>query len=490
LKPSKYQQRIYDWVVAGSGNAIIQAVAGSGKTTTIIEATKLIPTNKSSIFVAFNKAIATELSERLPKHIQSRTLHSLGLSMFYNNTNTRPDLKFDKLQTIIEQVLQDNNVDVDNYNVFIPFLKKIIPLIKATLTNHKSFEELDILTSRFNIDMEADDFLMTLIDDTINKCKKIVEIIDFDDMIWIPIINNFKCKTYDYVFVDESQDLNQVQFELIKKICNGNTRIIAVGDRQQSIYAFRGADTLSMDKFKDYFKAQEFPLSICYRCPKKVVELAQDIVPGIEAFENNGDGVVDNITFDNAIMKGQDGDLVLCRTNAPLVPMAFGFIRAGKKAIIRGRDIGKNLIKIVDKYTVTNLNDLIEKIIKFKDLQEEKIMLIEQGKYDKRKKYSLVANIDSCDTIMFIAEEVDTVQNLKYKIEEIFTDEKVGIVCSSVHKAKGLEANTVFILNYDMMPHPMAKTEQEIEQEMNIKYVAITRPKNELFIITDGVEEK
>ena len=94
-----------------------------------------------------------------------------------------------------------------------------------------------------------------------------------------------------------------------------------------------------------------------------------------------------------------------------------------------------------------------------------------------------MVTVDSCEKIMTVAENVKNIQMLKNKIEEIFSDERECIVCSSVHKAKGLEAPTVFIINYAMIPHPMATTEEELEQEENIKYVAITRAMKELYLL-------
>lgn len=490
MKSSKYQQNIYEWIENGKGNAIVQAVAGSGKTTTIVEATKLLSKDKECLFVAFNKAIAMELKDKLPLNIKAQTLHSLGLSMFIANTNKRPQVKFDKLKLIIIDVLKDNDLEEEDkeFKTYFGILNKVIRLIKATLTDYEHFEELDELFSRFDINFEIDDKLISYIGSVLNRCKQDVSTIDFDDMVWIPIANNFQNKSYDWVFCDEVQDLNKSQLELIKKVCNGSTRIVGVGDKRQSIYAFRGADTLSMDNFKRYFKAKELPLSICYRCPQKVIELAKTIVPEIEVNPEAIPGKAQVITYDNVISKAQDGDLILCRTNAPLVKVAFNLIRMHKKAIVRGRDIGKNLIKIVDKYKCTNLNDLISKVLNFQQLQEEKLLMIERGDYDRKKKYGLMVAVDSCETIMVIAENVRNIEMLKIKIEEIFSDEREGIVCSSIHKAKGLEADNVFIINYLMMPHPMASTQEELEQEDNIKYVAITRAKKALYLL-DMIED-
>lgn len=486
FKPSKYQEDIFKWVSTGKGNAIIQAVAGSGKTTTIIEIGNRVPKDVKSIFVAFNKAIATTLQEKLPNNVESRTLHSFGMSLFYGNTNSRPRLDNEKLFDTIIKVLDDSIIsDEEQYKQYISILKKTIPLLKAEYIDYTDFGEVNDLFMRKDFEFQLDEEILNFIKETMDRCKKNVETIDFDDMIWIPIINNFKSHIYDFVFVDETQDLNRSQFELIKKMCGKNTRVIAVGDRRQSIYAFRGADSKSMNNFKEYFNAKELPLSICYRCPKSHIALAKEIVPEIEAWDDAIEGIVDNVSLDKGTDKMIDGNLVLCRTNAPLIKVAFALIRENKKAIVRGRDIGSGLLKLVNKYKAINLNDLLEKVMKFKSLQNDKLELIELGEYDRRKKGILMTAIDSCDTVLCIAENVETIEDLKLKINTIFSDKNEGIVCSSVHKAKGLEADSVYILNYELMPHPMAKTDEEIEQELNIQYVALTRSKRELYFI-DG----
>lgn len=485
FKPSIYQKNIYSFITSSTGNAIIQAVAGSGKTTTIIEATKLIPNTKKSIFVAFNKSIADELRQRLPHNIEARTLHSFGLGLFSLNCNCQPKVEGDKLDSIITSVLNDEIGEDDKlYGYYFGIVKKVSKLIKIHGIDYKKFEEVNDIMMENDVEYELDEKVFDLVNNIMEKNNKQIDIIDFDDMIYLPIVNNFKSHTYDWVFVDELQDCNRTQNELIKKMCNNKTRIIGVGDRSQSIYAFRGADTNSMDNFKEYFKAKELPLSISYRCPKKVVELAKEIVPQIECRDDAEDGIVEDTTFDKLISNTQSGDMVLCRTNAPLVTVAFTLIRNGKKAVIRGRDIGRNLIKIIDKYKVVNLEDLIGKINHFQELQLKKIEMIEKGELNKKKKNSILTEIDGCECILIMSEDVETIQELKNKIESIFTDEKVGIVCSTIHKAKGLESDVVYIVNYDMIPHPMAKTEIEIQQEMNIKYVAITRSKRELYLIS------
>jgi superfamily I DNA/RNA helicase len=480
--PSKYQEAIYNWVKDGKGNAIIRAVAGSGKTSTIVQASSLLPKDQHSVFVAFNTAIVKELRSRLPPNVECRTLHSLGFNIFWQN-GIKTEFNGDKLFNTILEVLKEDGLTPDdkNFNEYLVTLKRLIPKAKAWNINYKDYGEVDDLFMRE--DIELDDDLFTYMGRIMDKGKKEIQTIDYDDMIWLPVQNRWKAKTYDFIFCDECQDLNKVQFELIKLISNGHTRVVAVGDERQSIYAFRGADTNGMTNFKEYFCMTELPLSICYRCPKKVIVLAQQIVPEIEAKANAIDGVVEDSDIYKLVNLAQEKDLILCRTNAPLINIAFRLIREGKKAVVRGRDISANLMRIVKKYKANSLNELEIKISEFKQLQEDKLVLIEKGKLDKKKKNSIMANMDASDTILAIADNVKTIEELVTEIETIFSDEKEGIVCSSIHKAKGLEADRVFIIDYDKIPHPMAKTEEEQQQEMNIKYVALTRPKKELYII-------
>lgn len=101
----------------------------------------------------------------------------------------------------------------------------------------------------------------------------------------------------------------------------------------------------------------------------------------------------------------------------------------------------------------------------------------------KRKTGAAQQLDDQVKTIDAVAEECKTLNELKQKIENIFSDDNEGIVFSSIHKQKGGEADTVYILESKNMPHPMAEQHFEKVQECNICYVAITRAKKELYFV-------
>ena len=95
---------------------------------------------------------------------------------------------------------------------------------------------------------------------------------------------------------------------------------------------------------------------------------------------------------------------------------------------------------------------------------------------------------DKVMTLLFLAKIADSILDLKHKIKSIFTDEIQGIVLSTVHKIKGLEANRVFIIRPDLLPMQTAKPWQHI-QEKNLQYVAYTRAKLDLIFDNEWSDE-
>jgi ATP-dependent exoDNAse (exonuclease V) beta subunit len=280
-------------------------------------------------------------------------------------------------------------------------------------------------------------------------------------MIWLPMQLDMDFPQYDFVFVDEAQDLNYAQICFIKKL--GGRKVI-VGDRKQAIYGFRGADSTAMD----LFKGAQLPLSICYRCPKSVVIEAQKIVPQIEYSDLQIVGSISDVSDPEYC----SGDFVLCRTNAPLVGACLDVIRSGKKAVIKGRDIGDNLVKLVKDLAnpIDNIDTLKERLYDWLTKR------CSETKYEAKK----IMYNDKSDTILALCEGCKCVSEVISKIETIFSDTLTGVVFSTIHKAKGLEADNIYILRPDLLPHPRGGN-----QEMNLKYVAITRAKKNLFFIKD-----
>jgi len=310
------------------------------------------------------------------------------------------------------------------------------------------------------------------------------KVVDFDDMCWIPVIQHLPCTKYDIIIVDELQDTNATQVELALMSVKDNGTVIGVGDSKQSIYGFRGADVNAIPNLINRLNAETLPLSITYRNPQSVVDLVNNKFPEIhfEGRKNAPPGKVQNIPDYSLTELAKVGDMILCRVNAPLVEYCFEFIRQGIKATIRGRDIGKNLISLIEKFEkqTSVLLDLLYNMSEYRDLETSKMIA-------SNKVSQAIALADKVNTIIALADGCTTIQEIKDRIETIFSDDNPGILLSSVHKAKGLESKRVFILKPDLMPHPLAKQEWERDQEKNIEYVAYTRALEELYIVHEGI---
>lgn len=490
MKPSIYQQKIFDWVVNGQGDAVISARAGSGKTTTAVKAMDLIPSTKAVLFLAFNKSIADELRERAPRHATVMTLNGLGHRAWMGFAG-RVNLSADKTKAVIAQQLSDFE-----QRKFGQAVRRLVAVAKSQglvpngvrhakgLVADTDQNWLDLMDN-FGIEVspnETDEDQMTTIDLArrvlIASCD-MINVIDFDDQLYMTVIFGVSPPVFDWVFVDEAQDLSPIQHRLVEMARRNGGRIVSIGDEKQAIYGFRGADSNSMKKFKDRLGAATLDLSICYRCPKSHIRLAQEIVPQIEAAETAPEGTVDDLgqKWDASIF--QNDDLVICRNSAPLVKAAYKILSQKVAVRILGRDLGTGLVNLIKKLKPRSTEHLIERIESWKDKEIERLT--------KRNPDAHVDGIhDKVDTIMTFIEMFPGKgpEAICREIETLYSDTTAGILTlCTVHKAKGLEAERVFILNRGLMPSKAAKKDWQKEQESNLQYVALTRAKQALTFI-------
>ena len=317
-------------------------------------------------------------------------------------------------------------------------------------------------------------------------------------MVWLPNVLFLKPLglLYDFIFIDECQDMNKAERELVLKCFKMGTRMVSTGDRSQMLYAFSGGDPESFNALKSIPNTKCLPLSISYRCGKNIVDFAKKIVPTIESADNAVDGqIIRNVPLDAV----KDGDMILCRNNAPLVQIYNEFLKLGKKAFIRGKDIGNNLKAIVkstkqDKLNVDCKEDGVF-VRLYDDLFVSRNKLMEKFGIDAETAMNspqLQNKIDMINALEILAEGINTSEEIIDKIDEIFPkrDKKDGISLSTIHKAKGLEANNVYIACESLMPSKSAKKDWEIRQEYNLMYVAYTRAKNTLGFIDEKDFEK
>ncbi len=482
---SPYQQAVFAHVEDQSaGNAIVVAVAGSGKSTTIVEAMKLA--RGQSIFLAFNKAIADELKQR---GVNARTFHSLVFSpvmRFYQQSNPTTD-KLHKLTmegwTFAERKL------------YGAFAKRLVGLARGMGIGIPGMlpdteEEFIRLAAHHDIEPEskeadfgeAIDRARLLFDDC-NRDPRV----DFDDMLYRAVRDQIRLPQFDFVFVDEAQDTNPIQRGILKLIMRPTSRMIAVGDPAQAIYGFRGADSDALGLLAREFNCKTLPLSITYRCPASVVRYVKQWVGHIEAREGAPEGVVMDRGTDWNPTDFIPGDLVVCRKTAPLVTAALRCIRAGVPVQILGKDIGEGLKALIVKMSATDVDTL--------KLRLEEYLEREVAKARKEEDEAKVEALnDKVGVLLFMIDELledrRTINDLNAGIEYLFKDKSVAVTLCTIHKSKGLEAHRVFWLERSECPARWARQEHQQQQEVNLCYVAATRAIDELHFIELETEEQ
>ena len=462
------QAAIFDCIRDNNNHIIVNAGAGTGKTSTIVEAAKMIG-GETAAFLAFNKSIATELAKKLPDGVEAKTFHAFGFAAI-RAAGVRTKVNNYKVSNIIGDLL--------GKDFYAAPLKKLVSLVKGGLVEGTDIKSINKLIDEFNISFNSqreEDLAIQSIPAILNISKKETQTIDFDDMIWLPLVNNYPFPKYDVLFVDEAQDFNESQREMISKCVNGG-RCIIVGDKNQAIYGFRGADSNSINLFRQRLmkgsrEISEFPLSISWRCPLSVVKEANRYVKEFSA----PDSAIQGNVVVEADFNPQRNDMVLCRYNAPLVGAFYDLISQGKSAYILGRDMTKGLITAVQRISKNNHMGVEEFSQLFnQDYTHNHGRLMEQG-----KKNQALALEDKRDCISIFINKSTTVGGIIEEIKRVFDGSDKGeIMLSTVHKAKGLEADNVYILATERMPHPLGGVE-----ENNICYVAITRSKKNLFYI-------
>ena len=500
---SKYQLAIYDWIEHDQGHLVVEAAAGSGKSTTLVKCLDFIPENSKVLLTAFNTDIVNELKKKTKdkENVEVRTLHGLGLLFIKKNipqVSAIPEpFKYDAhIKNNIREYTSINLFTLRGreYFRYLDNIKKYVDFGRFYLC--QTVKDLDFIEDRYGIDTIADEKEVAL--QVMEWGKNALETIDYTDMVWLPNVLFLKPLglLYDFIMVDECQDMNKAERELVLKCFKMGTRMISVGDSQQMLYAFSGGDPESFNALKSIPNTKCLPLSISYRCGKNIVDFAKKLVPTIEAADNAEDGqIVKNVSLDMV----KDGDMILCRNNAPLVQIYNEFLKLGKKAYIRGKDIGNNLKAIVKSTKQEKLNaDCKEDgvfVRLYDDLFVSRNKLMEKFGIDAETAINspqLQNKIDMINALEILAEGINTSEEIIEKIDEIFPkrDKKNGISLSTIHKAKGLEANNVFIACESLMPSKSAKKDWEIRQEYNLMYVAYTRAKNILGFIDEKDFEK
>lgn len=330
--------------------------------------------------------------------------------------------------------------------------------------------------------------------------------ISFDDQVYLPVVNNWVFPAYDNVIVDECQDTNPVGLRFARRVLKAGGRFGVVGDRNQALFAFRGADVRSMDKIKEEMSQPgkggvvELSLPETYRCAKAIVRDAQRFVPGYVAHPSNPEGEVKRIPYRDVVASVGPGDFVLSRTNAPLTKVCVKLLLAGKRAKVEGKKVGENLLKLVEKVggKAKSIPEFLERVTAWEERETERIKAGAKNVDAAQAKLDRVE--DDAECLRAMTEGVKGLTELRKRISDLFTDDASAdaqVVCMTVHKSKGLETDRVFVLEDTLaikVSKKVAKLDtaekaaRRAETERCIRFVAATRPKNTL-VYVQGLED-
>lgn len=486
MEPSEYQRAVYAHVEGDDRHLVIEAVAGSGKTTTVVEATKFARHRRRKVVAAFNKSIAIELEKRAGGRFDAKTLHALGMSAVRRAFG---DFRISetKDRDIAERVAVEAGCTYKNARGEVRGLgtakiAKLAGLGKNTLAS--DVPALQRLALDFDLvgaekpekpeEKKLEALLPTLAHRAMEAAAADTASISFDDMVWFPARFSLSPASHDLVVVDETQDMNAAQLYLVEATCKRGGQIVAVGDRRQAIYGFRGADAAAMDRIKQRLGAVELPLSISYRCPRAVGRLAQEIVPHFQVADTAPEGLVVSGLPETAILEAITGDLIVSRKKAPLLGTALRLAAKGTPVAILGRDLGK---KISEQVSTSGANDLPGLVAWARKRVEATRELHGEDRPEKVEEAEDVAAMFET-----LAEGSESVGDLLGKIERLFSDDgdaRARVLLSTVHKAKGLERDRVWMLG----PTFRVWSGPQWEEDRNLYYVAVTRARRELRII-------
>lgn len=459
---SPEQEAIWHEAVHGTRHIVVNAMAGSGKTTT-----------------------GLEICKRLGGMVDAMTYHSLGFRIL-KQAFGRVEVDQYKVYNIIDDMRVVEGLERKEQRVVKSRIAQLVGLAKQYM-KYTPYDLKGIMTAH-DIDAAGrEELIIEAVPNVLQKCRAMTSVVDFDDQVWLPVELGLGSRTrYDVVITDEAQDLNMTQQKLA---LSAGDRHIVVGDSRQAIYLFRGADSQSMGRMRERLAATDrgvvdLPLTVTRRCPKLMTAMAQQLVPEIKALDNAPMGSVRIVKVQEAIQGMKPGDMVLCRVNAPLLITAYKLLRAGTRAVVRGRDIGQGIVQLIEaaekKSGQLGMGMLVSELLdEAGTLTFERVVKF-QSMPNGRGEMRAAAEQDKYECLVALSEGCGMSGEVKSKIEQLFVDADVttnAVLLSTIHRGKGLEAGRVWVLEPQLIPHPMAKKDEDQEVERNAAYIAVTRVK-------------
>lgn len=477
----------YD-IINSTGDIKINAVAGSGKTTTIIEYAKARPKASKILYLAFNKSVKLEATKKFKDggltNVRVETAHSLAYKHIVLKHNYKVRGQGYKTHEIAELLgLEGNGEKHAEYIVANHINKFIAYFCNSEKTRVQDLQYLDVIS-----DPKAKAFVSTFYDYIEKQTRTLLGKMDKGE---IEVSHDFYLKkfqlsnpklNYDYILFDEGQDASAAILEVF---FNQKATKVIVGDTHQQIYGWRFAiNSLEKANFKT------FSLSTSFRFSQDIADLASEVLKWKKAIEIESPLRITG--------KGTPGKIkskaVIARTNLGLLLKAIEYVTEKKKVKNIYFEGNINSYTYADDgaslYDVLSLNNRRHSLIKDKLIKEMKDIEELEEYIDKTEDVQLGMMVD------IVKEYGNEIPSIIKAIKEkhIDNDEKENaeMIFSTVHRCKGMEYDAIQIVNDFITEEKLNKLVADIKkedlnfgklnEEVNLLYVAITRAKNSIHI--------
>ena len=513
--PTEEQEAVREAVAKRSGSVMVEAGAGCAKTSTLKLAAPGV--RVPALGLAFNKRIAEDMEKAVPGNISVRTMNGLGHRAWGGAVAPGTSLKLDdrKLAKIVTSVMREEGLEKDE------------DLWEQVRTLTRSAMAVGLVPSGSGPPglVEDSEGAWTEMAQEggvpAGDCPIVVGLarrvlvedikqaraghISFDDQIYCSTMLGGRFTKYPVVLVDEDQDLSPLNIRMLGQSLAPGGRIVAVGDRRQAIYAWRGACGDSAERIRALVGAEgawtDLPLMTTFRCPKAVVARQQEHVPGFRAAEGNQEGKVIHWRAEERpdgevlpawgwgdvarALPGSRASLaVLCRNNAPLVRLGIKLIKRQIGVVMLGRDLGRGLESLVRKLGGGEKMPVSQLLVALDAWQEGE----SASARDSPRRLESIQ--DRADCVLAVAEssaEIRTSGDLLAAIKKLFDRTSGLVTLSSIHRAKGAEWDCVMHLDPWRIHHGVQRARArgdlvQVEQEWNLRYVAETRTRDTLLL--------
>ena len=519
---NSYQTAVLDFVRRGAGHGIVEATAGSGKTTTLVMVAQLLVSellepHARACFLAFNRSTAAELRTRLPPEVEAQTIHSLGRQILADARRGEPQLEPEKYRRIALQLLVGNGADAtaaSDTQELAAHLAELFGFARLKLSDLSDSGALHALRRRYGLAAPRPPAgLSTLYEllPAMHEAGRVAASVDFTDMLYLPWRLSLPAPRLAFLCVDEAQDLSPLALGLVLRLIDGGARALFVGDPYQAIYEFAGADARSLRRIERLTAATLLPLSVSFRCPTSHVVLARRFSPEMKPAAAADRGVVSVLSASGLAQAASSGDLIMARTNAPLPALALDLAAAGKPVRILGHDLvtpAKELAAALfspatapeesaehEAVSETLLGHdseaRLERSAESERLRlENELLTSEQLPGELERSRLTHATLRLALRVRAGGQSGRTVGELTAVLERLFDPTTEHVLLATCHKAKGREAARAFLLYPELLgvtesldDAGASAADDSALAEANVLFVALTRAKRELVLV-------